>query len=89
MNWACEEGGGGGCQEPTRGDPRDSIQLPCGPPASGPEDVIIQDEVFGPAEETPPHNFSKVFDQNPCNKKWHCIILHYLDSVNGTVSGDI
>ena len=55
-------------QEPTGGEPRDSIQLPCAPPASGKEDVIIQDEVFGPAEETPP-NFSKVFDQNHCNKK--------------------
>ena len=49
-------------QEPTGGEPQNSIQLPCGPPANGPEDVIIQDEVFGPAEEPPPPTiFSKVF----------------------------
>ncbi len=41
----------------------------CSLPASGKEDVILQVEVFGPAEDPPPQNLSKVFDQNHCNKK--------------------
>ncbi len=79
----------GACQQPTGGELRDSIQLPCGFPASGLEDVIIQDQVFGPAEETPtphPQIFQKIFIKITATKKWHCIILLYLDTVSSTVS---